>query len=635
MQKSLLGYRNISLHLWLFGCIALWSCSEAMAQRDSLWRVVKAGKRDTNEVNALLKLAQSYWYEKPDSAEIISKKATELAQKLHFARGEAYGLTGVGVSYYMRSNYLVALEYYLKALPIHEREKNQNGIAACLNNIGEIYRLQNQNNNALKYYERALELAQKNNNKPHISAITNNIAIIYHDKKDLKQSIFYYEWSLKLKRELHDEIGESTVLNNLGTIYRDQKLDSKSLAAFTQACAISHRIGDLQGEAACHNNLAHYHLRHNAPDKSLSHGLQALKLSQSLDDDGMAKEAAFTVSDTYLALKDTAHAYKYYAMGDELEDSIFTHDRERAIQELAIQYDAEQSKRDIKLLQQDNALHEAELRERNFQRNTLLGILIISFLLVLILLKNSRQKQRMMTELQSQRDKLNTLNTVKDKLFAIIGHDLRGPLASIKGFVSLLASDSLSPEQVKRMADRLNVLTASAMETLDNLLQWSISQAKGELQNITKQDLHKLIEYQFLFFKEIAAPKRISLINDIPIDTYVWADHDQLSFILRNLIANAVKFTHAFGSVKVSISYEANDMISLHVADTGVGMSAESVARLFHPDTHFSTVGTAQEKGTGLGLIVCAEFAQANGGSISVSSEEGKGSTFSVTLKSA
>ncbi|MES2730416.1 MAG: HAMP domain-containing sensor histidine kinase [Bacteroidota bacterium] len=275
-----------------------------------------------------------------------------------------------------------------------------------------------------------------------------------------------------------------------------------------------------------------------------------------------------------------------------------------------------------------------------------LAILLLSFLLY----RNYCRTQQInrlfyqQTEmLVAQRDsieekswKMEQLNITKDKFFSIVAHDLRGPINSLASFSHLLANDlqRLNPQEIKVIAQELNKSVKNTSKLMENLLTWARLQMNNLHQYPSNIDLHKIVEENMALFHMTAQQKQIGLLIDTHPGLKVYADESQLRFILRNLIANALKFTHPQGTVRIVTQVE-KDQIKISVEDNGVGISPELAEKLFHIDAKHSTIGTAGEKGTGLGLVLCKEFAEKNGGQIQLHSAPGKGSTFSIYLQQA
>jgi signal transduction histidine kinase len=241
-------------------------------------------------------------------------------------------------------------------------------------------------------------------------------------------------------------------------------------------------------------------------------------------------------------------------------------------------------------------------------------------------------------ELQGQRDQMEVqaaqlaqANQTKDKLFAIIGHDMRSPIGALGSLLDLLSAGHISPEDFVHLAPDLRHNVRNVQYTLDNLLQWSNSQLQGMSISPGPVDLASTIAEIGGLMSETARAKHLDLAQEAPPGLLAWADANHVRLILRNLIGNAIKFTAPGGQITVTAT-DQGGWAALSVADTGTGMSPEQLAKLFRPGTHFSTYGTALEKGTGLGLLLCKEMAETNGGGITVQSAVGQGSTFTVRL---
>ncbi|MFN8334410.1 MAG: two-component regulator propeller domain-containing protein [Cyclobacteriaceae bacterium] len=234
-------------------------------------------------------------------------------------------------------------------------------------------------------------------------------------------------------------------------------------------------------------------------------------------------------------------------------------------------------------------------------------------------------------EIQSQAERLQELNTTKDKLFSIIAHDLRGPLNSLQGIMSLLDPKILTSEDLAGMKSNLSSRIESIAGVMDNLLQWAKSQMKGERVKPELVKLELVMQEMMKLFTPLAESKNVTLSNAVHAGLQVFADINQLRAILRNLISNAIKFTPEGGRVEVAASGN-QQTVTLSVSDTGVGISPEQAAGLFSITTNVSTRGTAGETGVGLGLLLVKEFVEKNKGRVWVEPNTGAGTTFHVTL---
>jgi signal transduction histidine kinase len=235
-------------------------------------------------------------------------------------------------------------------------------------------------------------------------------------------------------------------------------------------------------------------------------------------------------------------------------------------------------------------------------------------------------------EIQSQTRQLKNLNTTKDKLFSIISHDLRSPVASLKALMEIVNTTGLSQEEFVEITKVLKRNLDSVYDDLDNLLFWAQTQLRG-LQVVPEPvDLRKIASEKIEFFNEQLNLKNITVINEIQAGIMVMADRNHLGLVFRNLLANAVKFNKDNGTITVSTS-EKDGFYEVSISDSGVGLNKEDILKLFNAETHFTKLGTRQEKGVGIGLLLTKEFVEKNEGSIWVSSEPGKGATFTFTVK--
>jgi PAS domain S-box-containing protein len=234
--------------------------------------------------------------------------------------------------------------------------------------------------------------------------------------------------------------------------------------------------------------------------------------------------------------------------------------------------------------------------------------------------------------LQQQADQLKSLNGVKDKLFSIISHDLRSPLASLAELLNLAKTGNLTGQEFTTFISLVSDNVGYTSTLLENLLHWSRSQIKGEGINPQSFDIYEVVGKEVKYFTKNAADKKISIIDKTVPGNFVFADKDMIQLVVRNLISNAIKFCNPSDTITLS-AITGQHYTTVSVIDTGVGMNKESTAKLFGADI-FTTRGTQDEYGTGLGLMLCKDFVEKNGGTIRVDSELGKGSTFTFTLKS-
>ncbi len=236
-------------------------------------------------------------------------------------------------------------------------------------------------------------------------------------------------------------------------------------------------------------------------------------------------------------------------------------------------------------------------------------------------------------KLQESEKNLLELNHIKDKFFSIISHDLRSPMATLNSFLNILVnfSDNFSPDELQNLARRTQKSVGGLTELLDNLLQWARSQMNHLQFEPQTINLYQIVYNTANLLTVSIEEKQIDLKIEIAENLQVFADQNMLSFVFRNLLINALKFTPPKGKINIDSQVSDNQLV-IKISDTGIGIPPENLANLFLVHKHFSTRGTQNEKGVGLGLLLCKEFIEKHGGKIAVQSEEGKGTTFSFSL---
>lgn len=231
------------------------------------------------------------------------------------------------------------------------------------------------------------------------------------------------------------------------------------------------------------------------------------------------------------------------------------------------------------------------------------------------------------------REKALAMSKTKDKFFSIISHDLRSPFNGFLNLTEIFAEqpEALSKDELKSLGAELNKAAQNQYRLLNDLLNWAKIQKDNFVFNPATLNLFEEVNSVFTFYEISAKQKGINLLNEVEENISIYFDHDMLSVVLRNLISNSIKFTESGGYIKVTAKQNGN-RVFVSVSDNGTGIKSEDIIKLFRIDHRFTTLGTREEKGTGLGLTLCREIIERNGGKITVESEPGKGSTFNFSL---
>jgi signal transduction histidine kinase len=249
--------------------------------------------------------------------------------------------------------------------------------------------------------------------------------------------------------------------------------------------------------------------------------------------------------------------------------------------------------------------------------------------------KQKEEIMRQRDELEEQRKKLQESNSTKDKFFSIIAHDLRSPFTITLGFTELLMKkfDTFTTEQIKEFIVHIHESSQKQFKLLENLLQWSRIQLGRIRFDPINVNLNSICNNVISVLELNAKKKDIDIINEIKDDTKIYADENMITTIGRNLLSNAIKFTPRGGKIKLYSTLK-NNYVEIWVQDSGIGISADTLPKLFRIDENTSTPGTEEETGTGLGLVLCKELVEKHGGQIYAESIPGEGTTMKFTVPS-
>jgi len=567
------------------------------------------------------------------------QKALGIYEKIGDERGAAHAHNNVGSIYHRRGKYVKALENYQVALNYYDSNHIIHPLITTLTNIASAYITIGLIDEAKEYNQRALNLAEKNGFKGKLATSLVNMGVISSNRHKLVEAKQYYTRALNVYKELDNQRGIANCLLNIGVILQKQGDMPQAFEHALQAMSLYKEMNDHNRISQCVNNIGVILDKLGSYDKAISYYTAALKI---IGDMGVNNEVARiynNLSKAYAGLENYKEALYYHEKYKSYSDSVLSLAKSQQIAELQTKYETQKKEQLIELQQ-------AKLERQKLLGNTLLG-LTISILLVAGLIIYAYVQKRLDNEkitqqnveiarqnemLGMQKNILEELNQTKDKLFSVIGHDLRGPIANMRSIFDMVLEDEFTDR--KELFDVMKVLRDKTCDThnlLENLLYWSRSQQGRITPNQGVVDLTELVEESLDLIKADAKVKGIDLEINMGEAVLSYCDADMINLVLRNLLSNAIKFTPSGGRILLKIE-QSDKHIKVSVRDTGIGVPKENLPKLFDKSTYFTTYGTNKEKGSGLGLNLCREFVEANNGSIAVDSQLGKGSEFYFTL---
>jgi signal transduction histidine kinase len=612
---------------------ALYSASLKLEQA----REIMDGSKTASALRnlGLLHLNRVHDYEK---AMDFFVQALAIEDSLNLESQRALTLVAISRVFEVVGDYYKSAQFLGHALKLNQAERDINSQATILINLGKVNASMGNLDEALRNYEQVLKYRVDIDRKFEAEALS-NLAHVFSIQGNYSRALDHHKKALRITRAVKDRYAEALSLNNIGVLYEMMKNEEKSLANHQVALEIRQALKDQRGIAQSYNHIGWWYHRHNDPDKAITIGKLALENGLASQAQEQIFKSYELLSQSYKGLGDYKNGLHYKELSLAIHEFMQNEKHERQLLETQNRYVLEKKETEIEKLDALRLEREKEIAAQKKFRNILfllVGMVLIIALLVLYLYLVKRRSNRVLevakNEVQKQNVRLQQLNHTKDKFFSIISHDLKGPLNSLTSFSHLLIehTDSMSKEEIQLLARDLDKSVKNLYTLLENLLEWSRSQT-GNI-DFTGEvfDLSELLKSNKSLLESQARHKNIR-ITLTAAACHVKLHKPSINTVLRNLISNAIKFTPEGGSIGVTLQ-TSDKGISVAVSDNGVGMSAEVVAKLFRIDTKHSTKGTANERGTGLGLILCREFIEKNGGTLSVSSESGKGSVFTFSF---
>jgi signal transduction histidine kinase len=616
------------------------------ASTDSLlskWHTVERGNLkmpDSLKARLLLDIGIALSYDTPDSAFEYYSKALALTKSGNFKQLTGDILNRVGYTNYILGNYDLALTFFVDALEIHQSMSNDNGIATSLNHISLIYETQKNFDQALKYQWRSITHSLRSGDVNRLISNYFNLSIIHDGAKNYDSALYYLTKSLDLSIKNENHHMYSMSLNRRGEVYLHKGNYDDAEKSY-RGVLDSEYYEDSWEDCFAYAGLAKVYQGRGQYDKSIEYGLMSLAIARQMNSKWEVAQDAMILYESYKAKSDFSNALKMHELYKQYNDSLFNERKEKEIN----YWHLRQNELERAQLVKENALNKAVI-----QRNYLwiaffvvLGILLTVWGIVLH--KNNKQKQLLNKQLirknesiaernamiEKQNIKLNELNESKNQLLSIIGHDMRGPINNIKAILEIIRRGGLGESDQRRVFDDLYRTINAVSGTMNNMLSWASSQLNGIQIQPVRVQISEVVDSLTEFYNQSAKEKEIELIHHRDEEVYAWFDIDHLKTALRNVLSNAIKFTNRRG--KVTINYKEEDgYVQLIVADTGIGIAADDIKDVFRFSGRSKSIGTNNEKGTGIGLMLSKEFIESNGGKIEVISEIGVGSEFILIL---
>jgi len=644
------GFRML---MWLVSC--LWLMAGDVAAQSTgvrqLRDMVKDGPGsqrrgpDTAYVNTLNLLARSYYGVNADSAFFYAKKGLQYADSMGYGKGRAESWRMIGNTYEMIGSYHEMLSAYRRSRQIADSIGNAAQVAKVNVNIALFYRQLGEYDEALRQMESDSTVYHDNGDSTQLAYVYSHLSDVHYHRHQYDEALAYARKSMEVAVAIKDSLAFASFTNDIGKVLAAKGLYREAMASHLRSMDYYRRTDDKLGETETFNHLAHASLLLKDRSAALRYAFQGLALARQLRRKKDIMELGQVLAEIYQAKGEYATALRYFQLYKHYSDSLFSEQIRKQSFSLETRYEYERKTDSIQ-----QAVAKKELIQQHTDRNhalqNVIAIIFILFLImVALLLQRSRSASKKSNkelcdknkEIELQKEamehqavQLLLNNQQKDKLFSIIAHDLRGPLNSLKGVLDFLKENRLSDAEIKSMMDELRRNVDYSSELVGNLLFWASSQLSGVVAAPVCLPLHQLVDDILPLYTKQSGEKHILLKNDIDERLTAYADKDMIQVVLRNLISNAIKFCRKGDSITIT-GRRTGDHVEVCVADNGIGIKEEILSKIRRKES-ITTYGTAREKGTGLGMLLCREFTEVNGGKFRIDSEWGKGSWFYFTI---
>ncbi|NJM25524.1 MAG: sensor histidine kinase [Bacteroidia bacterium] len=670
-------------YIFLFSFLTCIVAVPALGQSriDSLEQVLRKGNlSDSSRIRATVSLSMEYEYMDFNKAKSLAQEAVKLVEESNLSAMKTVAYRNLATVYRIGGDFSSALRYDNQALQSSITMLDSAAIPANYNNLANDYFDLGEYDDAYYYFTKAYRVAGSRNDSLVMAVALHNVGRVFKELGQYDRALDHLTISRKLSRLIGDVEGEAYSLGEIGDIQMTkgdydsalftlmQSLEetrilnlhilepdvltkiasvhlhledyARSLAYFDSAYALHSKTANKYGNAEVLLGKGMAYLKLGQYDEAQRAIEQSAAVAATLNARILEIQANEALSQLWEMKGDYHKSLQFFRQFKALEDSLFSQEMQEKLSRDQIRFETESRDSQIAMLSELEASKTSALKRQEFIRNILAVVVALSgILLVTVYRSGQRRKQinklllQHQDEMERRSDELERLNQVKDKFFSIISHDLRSPINALAGILDLMTKDAIRPEDFAELTQELRMRFNHTRTLLNNMLDWTLLQMDKLNLQAAKIDLHRIVNENIQLSGAILS-KKIELVNEVPKNAIGFADSNTVNLVIRNLMTNAIKFTNDGGEVRIGAEAKGKEWI-MWVKDNGVGIDKEIVDILFDKTAPYSTRGTANEKGTGLGLILCKEFIEKNGGKIWVESEVGRGSTFWFTLPMA
>jgi signal transduction histidine kinase len=617
-------------HILIF--VLLLSISIELSATDSLDSLLEQLK-DVKEQNERLEILYEIIDEKLDLIHIDNKEfieqALDIAEDIDSQPDIARLNDLLGIYWSQLGEAELATDFHLKSIKYNEENENDRELAENYRNLGETFRASLDYDQSVKYLKKSVEFFDKAADTINLAMSLNRLAAVLYEhlpEQERQNSVDYAEKSAELAVMQNDSALLANNYNIIGAAYRSIGKLSQARKYLDESYRIYTEIGNVSGIPVVLSNLVYLEISYGNLEKAVYYTDKCSEFSEKHNLPFFNYFLFDIIAEALADRGDYKRAYYYKALSLDYKTSTFDESKRKSILELEAKYQTEKKEQELAGKQQ----------EQIYQ--LIISIVTIAFIIGIAVLFYSRHRvlKAKNDYISEQNESLRELNATKDKFFSIIAHDIKNPISSFKNALNAMVGDyeEMEKNERKEFLELMNDSAGNLYELLENLLTWARSQRGNLSFNPSRIEMRSIVEQSVFQLAVQASDKNISLENAVPNGIFAKADANMLNTVVRNLISNSIKFTESGGFVRIKARVRDNH-VEMEIEDSGIGMDEKVQKKLFKIDESHTSLGTNNEKGTGLGLIICREFIEKHNGKIWVQSQKGVGSHFYFTLPMA
>ncbi|MCE2996399.1 MAG: tetratricopeptide repeat-containing sensor histidine kinase [Flammeovirgaceae bacterium] len=583
----------------------------------------------------------------PDSSIELSKKALSLAEANGFVKQQAFSYYVLSKAHWAKGNYQLSTKYAFKSLKFYENSSQIYHWGECLSALGRTFADQKDYALAHEYIHKGLSLAIKNNHEMLLAEVLREQSFLLLEEKKYDSSLQCINRAISIYNKYNDSVNISVLSSRKARLLFELGQLKESKEYIHQALLMDSLVKNRRGLGITLYQAGLIEWKLGNTEQALAYLKRSLRTSEELNNIQNIIHIRSTLADLYHTKNLNSQVIEELKKVSVLKDSLYSLEKNVKIQEMQAVYELEEKDHIIRLLEDENLI---EKKTAQNQKILLLSVTTIMVLLGLLSYLFWRMRGNQLTlnkalaiknqeielqneEIQSQSDSLHQINQLKSKILSVISHDLRGPIKNLYMLLEMVTKKIVTPQEFAELSVKLKSNLNVTQRTLENLLNWSMGQMEGIKTEAVAFNINSVIDDVAQLSEEAANHKQLLVKSDSKNPVFVLADINQVHLILRNLFNNAIKFSQRDGEVMITTEIKGK-FCFISIQDNGIGMTQAEVDMILNTNEYFTKVGTDQEKGTGLGLLLCKDFIKRNGGEFSISSKlkEGTRVTFSLPL---